>query len=208
MSNIHYILYNEDIKFGQFYNWLYPQVPVGIIAHSVKIQDFVNYIGFIDVIHVYCSTGIGNGTPYSGSMYTTQVFLKNNMDYILNNNVRIIFHSSAAAIFITDMLQTVKFEKKFLHVPKPMKLMGVSYLYEATFLCIPVGVHKNYYLLFDNSDNIAVYQKSKYYLFIFFDVISTNRNISVNDLLNFIRDDNPDDVNNDKDSEDNPPMVV
>lgn len=207
MSDMHYILYNEDVKFNQFYNWLFPQVPVGIIAHSVKIEDFVHYVGFIDVIHIYCSTGMGNGTPFSGSMYTTQVFIKNNMNYILNNNVRIIFHSSAAAIFITDMLQAVKFEKKFLHTPKPMKLMGVSYFYEATFTCNPVGVHKNYYLLFDHSDNLAVYQKSKYYLFIFFDVIGTNRNITINDILNFIRDDKPDDVKEDN-TEDNPPMVV
>lgn len=208
MSDVHYILYNDDVKFNQFYNWLSPQISVGIIAHNVKIQDFVNLIGFIDVIHIYCSTGIGNGTPFSGSMYTTQIFLKNNMEYILDKNVRVIFHSSAAAIFITDVLQKVKFDKKFLQTPKPMKLMGVAYFYEATFTCTPVGVHKNYYSLFDHSDNLAVYQKSKYYLFIFFDVISTNRNISVNDIMNFIRDDNPDEVKNNKDSEDNPPVTV
>lgn len=185
---MHYILYNEDLQFNAFYQWIRHQTPnIGIVAHTLDINTIVHYNGFVELIHVYCSPG-------SNSLYLTQEFLRKNMEYILNNKVRIIFHNTAASDLIDYLITRKKFEKKYLRLPKVFKIDRLgSFYYSATFMVSPIGQHNTHSVLFTNN-MLAYYQKSSYYSFVFFDVVGTtvkDMPLSLAFIMSLIRDDEP-----------------
>lgn len=185
---MHYILYNEDLQFNSFYQWIKHQTNnVGIIPHTLDVNSVTHYNGFIELIHVYCSPG-GN------SIYLTQEFLRKNMEYILNNKVRIIFHNTAASDLIDYLITRKKFEKKYLRLPKVFKIDKLgSFYYSATFMVSPIGQHNSHSILFTNN-TLAYYQKSSYYSFVFFDVVGTtvkDMPLSLAFIMSLIRDDEP-----------------
>jgi hypothetical protein len=185
---MHYILYNEDLQFNPFYQWIRHQTPnIGIVAHTLDINTIVHYNGFVELIHVYCSPG-------SNSLYLTQEFLRKNMEYILNNRVRIIFHNSAASDLIDYLITRNKFEKKYLRLPKVFKIDRLgSFYYSATFMVSLIGQHNTHNILFTNN-MLAYYQKSSYYSFVFFDVVGTtvkDMPLSLAFIMSLIRDDEP-----------------